>query len=125
MKKSTGKYVDGFVLVVPKNKISDYKKMAGFGSKLWRKHGALDYKECMIDDGKPKDIKFTFGKMAKLKKGETVWFSYIVFKSKAHRDQVNKKVMSDPSMNDNKWSNMPMPMDMKRFAYAGFKVMVD
>lgn len=119
-----GTYVDGFVLVVPKNKISDYKKMAQLGAKLWKKHGALDYKECMIDDAKPKFVTFTFAKMVKAKKGETVWFSYIVFKSRKHRDEVNKKVMKDPMMNDPKYQDMPMPMDMKRMAYAGFKVVV-
>ncbi|MCE9548859.1 DUF1428 domain-containing protein [Candidatus Nomurabacteria bacterium] len=117
-------YVDGFVLVVPKNKISAYKKMAQLGAKMWKKHGALDYKECMIDDAKPKGITFPFPKMMKLKKGETVWFSYITYKSKKHRDQVNAKVMKDPAMDDPKWKNMPMPMDMKRFAYGGFKVIV-
>ena|SRR3989344_1079025 len=124
MKKQTGKYVDGFVLVVPKNKISAYKKMAQMGAKMWKKYGALDYKECMIDDAKPKSITFTFPKITKLKKSETVWFSYIVYKSRKHRDQVNAKVMKDPIMNDPMYKDMPMPMDMKRFAYAGFKVVV-
>jgi uncharacterized protein YbaA (DUF1428 family) len=78
----------------------------------------------MIDDAKPNWVTFTFPKMVKLKKGETVWFSYITFKSKAHRDAVNKKVMADPMMNDPKYKDMPMPMDMKRFAYGGFKVVV-
>jgi uncharacterized protein YbaA (DUF1428 family) len=119
-----GNYVDGFVLVVPKSKVSQYKKMAQMGAKMWKKHGALDYKECIVDDAKPKGVTFNFPKMAKLKKGETVWFSYITFKSRKHRDEVNKKVMSDPTMNDPKWANMPMPMDMKRMAYGGFKVIV-
>jgi uncharacterized protein YbaA (DUF1428 family) len=123
MKK--GKYVDGFVLVVPKNKIKDYKKMATMGKKMWTKYGALDYKECMIDDMKPKQVTFTFGKMTKLKRGESVWFSFIVYKDKRHRDEVNKKVMSDTSMNDPKYKDMPMPWDMRRFAYGGFKVIVD
>lgn len=125
MSKKLGKYVDGFVLVVPKNKISAYKKMAQAGAKMWKKYGALDYKECLIDDPKPKQVTFTFPKMAKLKRNETVWFSYIVYKSRKHRDQVNAKVMKDPSMNDPKWKDYPMPMDMKRFAYGGFKVIVD
>ena|SRR6185503_2645663 len=124
MKNQKGNYVDGFVLVVPKNKVLLYKKMAQLGAKLWKKHGALDYKECMIDDPKPKGIVFTFPKMAKLKKGETVWFSYITYKSRKHRDQVNAKVMKDPAMNDPKYKDMIMPMDMKRFAYGGFKVVV-
>lgn len=123
--KQKGKYVDGFVLVVPKNKIANYKKMAQAGKKMWKKYGALDYKECMIDDMKPKMVTLTFGKMTKLKKGETVWFSYIVYKSRKHRDVVNAKVMKDPSMNDPKWEGIEMPFDMKRFAYGGFKVVVD
>lgn len=124
------KYVDGFVLVVPRRKTAEYKKMAQFGRKLWMKHGALDYKECIGDDLRPKSnmggpTPFSFLKMAKAKPGETVLFSFIVFKSKQHRDQVNKKVMKDPVMNDPKWKNMPMPFDPKRMAYGGFKVLVD
>lgn len=121
-------YVDGFVFVVPKAKIAEYKKMAQFGKKMWRKHGALDYKECMGDDLSPKSMGMShrsFVDAARAKKGETVWLSFIVYKSRKHRDQVNKKVMSDPVMNDPKWKDMPMPFDMKRMAYGGFKVMVD
>ncbi|MBP6858306.1 MAG: DUF1428 domain-containing protein [Candidatus Pacebacteria bacterium] len=122
MKKQKTNYVDGFVLVVPKNKVVLYKKMAQLGARVWKKHGALDYKECMIDDANPAHITFTFPKMTELKKGETVWFSYITFKSKKHRDQVNAKVMKDPAMNDPMYQEMPM--DMKRFAYGGFEVVV-
>lgn len=122
MKKQKENYVDGYVLVVPKNKTLQYKKMARLGAKLWKKHGALNYKECLIDDAKPKHVTFTFPKMTKLKEGETVWFSYITYKSKKHRDEVNAKVMKDPAMNDPKYKEMPM--DMKRFAYGGFKVVV-
>ncbi len=123
-----GTYVDGFVLVVPKGKAAEYKKMAEVGKKLWRKYGALDYKECMGDDlnvpdmkGKKKNL---FGKLVRLKPGETVWFSYIVYKNKAHRDAVNKKVMSDPMMSDPEWMSKSMPMDMKRFYMGGFKIAV-
>jgi len=123
-----GKYADGFLLVVPKNKVSEYKKMAAFGKKLWMQHGALDYKECKGDDLHPKGMPGmkprSFVKAAGAKDGETVWFSFIVFKSKKHRDEVNKKVMSDPIMNDPKWKDMPMPFDMKRFSYGGFTVEV-
>lgn len=122
------KYVDGFVLVVPKKNIAAYKKMAKIGAKMWKKYGALDYKECMGDDMSPNMggmSGLTFPKMAKAKKDETVWFSYIVFKSRAHRDQVNAKVMKDPIMNDPKYKDKPMPFDMNRMAYGGFKVMVD
>src|SRR3989344_6535104 len=92
------KYVDGFVLVVPKKKVEEYRKMAEGGKKMWMKYGALDYKECIGDDLNPNmgGMKgLTFTKMVKLKKGETVWFSYITYKSRAHRDQVNKKVMAE------------------------------
>lgn len=123
------KYVDGFVLVVPKKKLAEYRKMAQWGKKLWMKYGALDYKECMGDDLKPKSMggpkPLSFVKMAKAKSGEAVWFSFIVYKSKKHRDAVNAKVMKDPAMNDPKWKDKPMPFDMKRMASGGFKVVVD
>lgn len=119
-------YVDGFVLVVPKKNVEAYRKMAREGAKLWMKHGALSYKECMIDDAKPKFVKLTFPTLTKAKAGETVWYSYIEYRSKAHRDQVNKKVMNDPSMKnmDPKEMEKMMPFEMKRMAYAGFKVSV-
>jgi uncharacterized protein YbaA (DUF1428 family) len=121
MKKGT--YVDGFVIPIPKKNTAKYKKMATEGLKTWMKFGALDYKECIIDHAKPKDVTFTFGKMAKTKPNEAVWFSFITYKSKAHRDAVNKKVMA---YFDKKYKEKPMdmPFDMKRFAYAGFRVEV-
>ena len=123
-----GRYVDGFVIAVPKKNAAKYRKMAEFGKKIWMKYGALEYFECMGDDLHPKSMggpkQLSFLKMAKAKTNETVWFSFIVFKSKKHRDEVNKKVMKDPSMNDQDWAKQPMPFDMKRFAYGGFKVMV-
>ena len=124
MAKNTAGYVDGFVLTVPKKKLAEYRKMAQEAEKMWKKYGALDYKECVIEDVKPKWVTFTFPKMAKAKKSEQVWFSYIAFKSRAHRDQVNTKVMAyfDKKYADKK--NMPMPFDMKRMAYGGFKVIV-
>jgi uncharacterized protein YbaA (DUF1428 family) len=88
------KYVDGFVLVVPKKNIEDYKKMAGEGAKIWKKHGALEYFECAGDDLNPnmgEEKVLTFPEMTKLKDDETVWFSFIVYKSKEHRDEVNAK----------------------------------
>lgn len=120
-----GTYVDGFVLSIPKKSTAKYKKMAQEANEVWLKFGALDYKECKIDDAQPdKAITFTFPKMAKTKPNEAVWFSFIVYKNKRHRDQVNKKVMkyfeekySDDAMKD-------MPFDMKRFAHGGFKVEV-
>ncbi len=126
MKKNQTTYVDGFVLVVPKKKVGAYRKMAQDGAKTWMKCGALDYKECMGDDLSPNMggmPALTFPKMIKLKKGETVWFSYITYKSRAHRDQVNKKVMAEM---DKKYKDTsPVPFDMKRMAYGGFKVIVD
>lgn len=124
MTKNKTRYVDGFVLVVPKNKVAAYRKMAGEGKNIWMKYGALDYKECMIDDPKPKYVTFTFPKMVKAKPNETVWFSYVTYKSRAHRDQVNKKVMAQMDKDAEKYKDMPMPFDMKRMAFGGFKVMV-
>lgn len=124
------KYIDGFVLVVPKKNFEDYRKMAREGARLWLKHGALDYKECVGDDMNP-DMgegltpALTFPKLAGLRKNEEVWFSFIVYKSKAHRDRVNKKVMFEMNKLAEKHKNVPVPFDMKRFAYGGFKVVVD
>lgn len=123
-KSNKANYVDGFVLVVSKKNLAAYKKMATIGRNLWKKHGALDYKECVIDDAKPKHVTYTFAKAMKKKAGEHIFFSYITYKNRAHRDQVNKKVMADPLMNDPKYKDMPMPFDMKRMAFAGFKVLV-
>jgi len=117
-----GTYVDGFVLSIPKAKTQEYKKLAREACSVWKKFGALDYKECMIDDANPQFVTFPFAKMAKTKPDETVWFSFIVFKSRAHRDAVNKKVMA---FFEQKYGNdMKMPFDMKRFSYGGFKVEV-
>lgn len=124
MAKTQANYVDGFVLTVPKSKLAAYKKMATIGKKVWMKHGAIDYKECVMDDAKPKWVTFTFPKMAKAKAGEIVVFSYITYKSRKHRDQVNAKVMKDSMMNDPKHKDDPMPFDMKRMAFGGFKVIV-
>ena len=117
------KYVDGFVLAVPEKNLADYRKMSAAAGKVWRKHGALEYVEAVGDD---LDVKFglSFKKLVKPKRGETVVFSWIVFKSRAHRDQVNKKVMSDPSLNK-LMEKGPMPFDVKRMAYGGFKFLVE
>ena len=114
-------YVDGFVLVVPKKKLAAYKSMARKAAKIWHEHGALDYRECVGDDLKVK-FGMPFTKLAKTKPSETVIFSYIVYKSRAHRDKVNAKVMSDERLT----ADMPkeMPFDLKRMAYGGFKTMV-
>ena len=124
MAKTKAGYVDGFVLSVPKRNTAKYKKMAQEASRVWRRFGALDYKECMIDDVKPEFVTFTFPKMAKTKPSEAAWFSFIVYKSRTHRDAVNKKVMAYFEKKYGK-DKMEMPFDMKRFAYAGFKVLVD
>ena len=121
------KYVDGYVLVIKKGKLSEYKKMALWGGKLWKKLGALEYFECVGDDMHPTmgGVKpVPFPKMAKAKPGEKVVFSFIVYKNKAHRDSVNKKVMAEMSKNDG-ITNMPMPFDMKKFSYGGFSVLVE
>lgn len=121
-------YVDGFVLVVPKKKLAEYKTMAQKAAKIWKKHGALDYKECLGEDMQPTmgGMNFlTFPRMAHAKTGEAVVFSYIVYRSRAHRDTVNAKVMKDPFMNDPAYKDKPMPFDMKRMAYGGFTVIVD
>lgn len=120
-------YVDGFVIVVKKSKLKEYKKMAQDGGKLWKKHGALEYLECVGDDLNPKGPMktLTFPKMTKTKKDETVVFSFITYKSRKHRDEVNKKVINDIVMNDPKNKNTVMPFDMKKMAYGGFNAIVE
>ena len=117
------KYVDGYVLPVPKKNLLAYRRMAVKAGKVWREHGALEFKECVGEDLKTKKIK-SFPSLVKPKPGETVVFSWIVFKSRAHRDAVNAKVMKDPRLA--KMMDMKaIPFDSKRMAYGGFKVMVD
>ena len=127
MAKNKTNYVDGFVLMIPNDKLDAYKKMAKWGSKIWMKHGALDYKECMGDDLNPHmgdESCLTFTDMLNIKKDQTVWFSYITFKSRKHRDQVNKKVMKEMDKDAAKYKDLPMPFDPKNMAYGGFKVVV-
>ena len=115
-------YVDGFVVPVPKRKVAAYRRMSRLAGKVWRENGALDYVECMADDVKPG--KWTsFPQSVKLRKGEVVWFSWILYRSRRDRDRINAKVMKDPrlaSMMDPK----NMPFDGKRMFWGGFKVMV-
>src|SRR3989344_1051563 len=115
MAKNQTKYVDGFVLVVPKNKVADYKKMAAEGAKMWKKYGALEYMECMGEDLVPQEMggmkPLAFTKMAKAAPNETVWFSFIVFKSKKHRNDVNAKVMKEMNKQMEKYKDVPMPFD--------------
>ena len=115
-------YVDGFVIPVAKSKVNAYLKMARLGAKIWKEYGALSYYECVGDD-----LKVPFGmgfpKLARLKRNETVVFSFIVYRSRAQRDRINEKVMKDARMNDPDMMKN-MPFDMKRFAMGGFKVLV-
>ena len=117
------KYVDGFVLPVPKKNLPAYRRMASLAGKVWREHGALEYIECVADDVKPG--KYTsFPQSVKLKRGEVVVFSWIVYKSRAHRDSVNKKVMKDPRIAP-MMNTKALPFDGKRMFWGGFKVMLD
>ena len=118
-------YVDGFLLPVPKKNLEKYRKMATLASKVWKEHGALEYRECVADDVKVKGIA-SFPRAARAKKGETVFFSYIVYKSRAHRDQVNKKVMKDTRLAAMmEGGKTDMPFDDKRMCYGGFKAVVE
>ena len=116
-------YVDAFVLPVPKKNLQAYRRMSQKAGKIWRSHGALEYRECAGDD---LDTKFgvSFPRQMKLKPGETVVFSWIVFKSRAHRDRVNAKVMKDPRLADS-MDPRTMPFEVSRMVYGGFKVFVD
>lgn len=116
-------YVDGFVLVVPKKRIPAYARIARLAGKVWKEHGALEYRECAGDDLNHK-WGTNFPKLARARPGETVFFSWIVFKSRAHRDRVNKKVMADPRLSK-MMEGKEMPFDMKRMSYGGFKALVD
>jgi uncharacterized protein YbaA (DUF1428 family) len=117
------KYIDGFVLPVPKKNLPAYFKMARAASKVWREHGALEYRECVGDDMETQ-FGTPFPKQMKLKAGETVVFAWIVFNSRAHRDKVNAKVMKDARL-DQMMESQKMPFDVKRMLYGGFAVAVD
>ena len=115
-------YVDGFIVPVPKKSLAAYRALARKAGKIWREHGALDYRECVAEDVKVGKLT-SFPRSVKLKPNETVVFSWITYKSRAHRDKVNAKVMKDPrlaSMMDAK----AMPFDGKRMIYGGFDVFV-
>ena len=116
-------YVDGFLIPVPKKKLEAYQKISRKAGKVWREHGALDYKESFGDDLKVKGMA-SFPKAVGAKAGETVVFAFIVYKSRAHRDRVNKKVMNDPRIAA-QMKDTAMPFDVKRMLYGGFKVFVD
>ena len=116
------KYVDGFLLAVPKTKLAAYRKMSALGAKIWMEHGALQYVECVGDDLNVKGVA-SFEKQLKLKRGEKAVFSWIAYKSKAQRNAVNKKAMADPRMANFNPANMPF--DMKRMLMGGFKTIID
>lgn len=121
-------YVDGFVIPVQKSKVPAYRRMARLGAKVWMEHGALDYKECVADDlnmigPEGSRTPSLFPSLVKAKRGETVVFSYVVYRSKAHRDAVNKKVFADPRITG--LDPADMPVDMRRMAAAGFKAIVE
>lgn len=114
-------YVDGFVIAVPKRNLATYRRISRKAGRIWREHGALEYRECVGDD---LAIRFglPFPRLARLKPGETVVFSWIVYKSRAQRDRINKKVMADPRL---KMDKTEMPFDVKRMSWGGFKTIVD
>ena len=115
-------YVDGYVLPLAKKHVGAYRRLAKLAAKIWREHGALEYRECVGDD---LDVKMLtpFPRAMKIKRGETVVFSWIVFKSRAQRDRVNAKVMNDPRIAAS-MKNTPVAFDMKRMLYGGFKILV-
>jgi uncharacterized protein YbaA (DUF1428 family) len=123
------KYIDGFVLVVPKGKEAEYQKMAEMGRDSWMKHGALQYFESKGDDLKQQEMgdekSRAFAEMAGANSDENVWFSFIVFESKEHRDEVNAKVMEEMNEQAEEQGEFEMPADMKKMAYGGFEVVVE
>lgn len=123
------KYVDGFVLVVPKGKAEEYRKMAEEGRDSWMKHGALQYFECKSDDLRPQEMgpvkSRSFSEMTGAGDADDVWFSFIVFESKQHRDEVNKKVMAEMDEAYQEQSDFTSPFEMSQMAYGGFEVLVE
>lgn len=115
-------YVDGYVLPVPKKQLNAYVRMAKKAGKIWREHGAVEYKECVLEDAKAKWC-LPFTKGIKTKKDETVIFAYVVYKNRKHRDEVNKKVMKDKRLSE-MCKPGDMPFDGKRMLYGGFKPVV-
>lgn len=126
-------YVDGFVLVVPKENVEAYKEMARIGAETWKRHGALDYKECMGEDLDPKtpdsmqgmEPPRKFTDLMQAGPNDTVWFSFITFASKEQRDAINAQVMKEMEEQMKEYKDKPMPFDMKKMAYGGFEVVID
>jgi uncharacterized protein YbaA (DUF1428 family) len=123
------KYVDGFVIVVPKERSEEYRKMAEEGRNLWMKHGALAYYECRGEDLKQQEMgpyqSRSFKEMSGAENTDDVWFSFIVFESREHRDEVNRKVMDEMDDASQELSDSAMPFEMSQMAYGGFEVMVE
>ncbi|HEY8154110.1 MAG TPA: DUF1428 domain-containing protein [Myxococcota bacterium] len=117
------RYVDGFVLPIPKKNAAAYRRMARKAGKVWRDHGALEYRECMAEDVKP-GKSTSFPQSVKLEKNEVVWFSWIVYKSRKHRDRVNAAVMKDPRL-ASMMDPTKLPFDGKRMIFGGFEIQVD
>jgi uncharacterized protein YbaA (DUF1428 family) len=117
-----GVYIDGFVVPVPKKRITEYRRMAKLGAKVWMDHGALEYRECMADDV-PVGKRTSFPRSVKLKANEVVWFSYIVYKSRKDRDRINAKVMKDSRLAAF-MNSKAMPFDGRRLIFGGFKSVV-
>ncbi len=125
-----GRYVDGYVLPVPEDQVEEYREMAAEAGEIWVKHGALEYVEAVGDDmepvgpdGKPAGVR-SFTEMVDAAEDETVVFAFVVYESREHRDEVNEKVMSDPAMQPD-GGEIPMPFDVERMAYGGFRTIVD
>ena len=116
------RYVDGYVLPIPTKHLETYRRIASKAGRIWREHGALEYRECVGDDLRPKGV-VPFPRQMACGRGETVIFAWVVYKSRAHRDRVNKKVLSDPRIEA--MGKSPFPFDMKRMVYGGFRVLVD
>ena len=123
------KYVDGFILVVPKGKAEEYRKMAELGRDSWMRHGALEYFECKSEDLKQQEMgpekSRSFSEMTGAGDGDDVWFSFIVFESRKHRDEVNKKVMEEMEETYKEQSDFVSPIEMDQMAYGGFEVLVE
>jgi uncharacterized protein YbaA (DUF1428 family) len=117
------RYVDGFVMPIPKKDAAAYRRIARKAGKIWREHGALEYRECIADDVKPGKTT-SFPRSVKLKPNEVVWFSWILFRSRQHRDRVNAKVMQDPRL-ARMMDPAKLPFDARRMLYGGFEVRVD
>ncbi|MBS1582856.1 MAG: DUF1428 domain-containing protein [Bacteroidetes bacterium] len=120
------RYIDGFVIPVPRRNLARYKRMAALAGRVWLEHGALEYYEAVGEDLSPEGVAVPFPRLTKARAGETVVFSWIVYKSRKHRDQVNKKVMADPRLQPMMPERLKdPPMDLQRMTFGGFDMLVD